>query len=156
MENTSIDSLDVKGLDRLAPNDYGAILKDLEVLVPGMRHFKIKIGDTRFMHNKGHLYVNIQSILVDLERLKEPLDQDVLTKTLECNALSQWQNAGLAEAITASQPVLLKCMHAVLGKLISELSPNAQECLRAGVSFEDVDDAWNTKLANMNNAYLLH
>ena len=136
------------------PHDYNALLQDLSVF-PQLRMFKVKIGDASVLRSKEHVYLTLQDILHDLKILQDPQDRDALIERLSKISPNPGWAAAMAQTLPKYQQGMCQISHATIGRLISQLSSNAVECLRAEMPLKDMEDAWDAKLRDMNNSFLV-
>lgn len=149
-------SISEKGLMRLAaPHTARDILEDLKIL-PQLRGMRLITPGISFALDSGNAPTTIQELLNNVQKLDGGYtEDDVLQLYLRSrDRTMREQDKEEAARIHAALPAFYKHFHRSIAQLTLQLSNNAQECLRAGISIQDVEDAWDKSLQEMNYSFL--
>ena len=139
------------------PLQTATILQDLKVL-PQLENVRIKFGDMPVLLNRGWEtesvvpYSTLQEILEELKTLPDTYNEEKWI--LFSKPYIQWNaNMDLAKRIRTLIPDIVRETHRTISTLIAQLSPCVQECLRAGLPIQTIEDALDRKLQEANYAF---
>jgi hypothetical protein len=141
------------------PLETATILQDLKVL-PQLRRVSIQPKDYHLLLNKNwkmgctttNLNTTLQELLEELKTLPDTYDEDALVKKtadMGQHRLSMYH----AKSIRTLIPNIVCETHRTISTLIAQLSPCVQECLRAGLPIQTIEDALDSKLQEANYAF---
>jgi hypothetical protein len=135
------------------------ILQDLKVL-PQLRRVSIQPKDYHLLLNKNWkmgctattLNTTLQELLEELKTLPDTYDEDALVK--KTADMGQHRlSMDHAKRIRTLIPDIVRETHRTISTLIAQLSPCVQECLRAGLPIQTIEDALDSKLQEANYAF---
>ena len=143
------------------PLETATILQDLKVL-PQLKNVRITAGDLSILPNRGWgremrsspivPYSTLQEILEELKTLPDTYDEEKWMKFskpfLQHNA-----NMDTAKLIRTMIPDIVCNTHRTVTGLIAQLSQCVQECLRAGLPIQTIEDALDRKLQEANYTF---
>lgn len=129
------------------------ICEDLQVLHQ-LRLLKIKVGDVQIAGWDKSSYDTLQELLVDLKTVKESFDGEAwMQSSLHCRQMHPSQRMQVLKIVQPGIPAAVKQTHREIARLLEKLSDQARVCIKAGVSFQDIEDAWDLALQDRNNAF---
>lgn len=129
-----------------APKAAKDILQDLKILYQ-LRDLKLRVGDVVVGTRKQ--WGTLHELLEDLRSLESSFDEAEFAKR-------PGMNAHMAQVVRTHLPSATKHTHRTIAQLMSELTNNARECLKSGMRVQDVEDAWDAKLQEINYSFLQH
>ncbi len=141
------------------PLETATILQDLKVL-PQLRTVSIQPKDYPFLLNKNWkmgcttttLNTTLQEVLEELKTLPDTYDEDNCMK--KASGMGQHRlSMDQAKRIRTLIPDIVRETHRTISTLIAQLSPCVQECLRAGLPIQTIEDALDSKLQEANYAF---
>jgi hypothetical protein len=145
----------------LAPGDVKVILEDLKILEK-LKNVRITAGDMAIMPDRGWgrdmrsspivTYDTLQELLEELKTLPDTYDEESWIKFSK-PFLHHNANMDTAKLIRTMIPKIVSETHRVIAGLTAQLSRKARECLKAGMKFEDLEQAWNTAIVEANNYF---
>jgi hypothetical protein len=141
------------------PLETATILQDLKVL-PQLRRVSIQPKDYHLLLNKNWkmgcttttLNTTLQELLEELKTLPDTYDEDNCMK--KASDMGQHRlSMDHAKLIRTLIPDIVRDTHRTISTLIAQLSPCVQECLRAGLPIQTIEDALDSKLQEANYAF---
>jgi hypothetical protein len=139
------------------PLETATILQDLKVL-PQLRRVSIQPKNYNLLLNKNWkmgctvLNTTLQELLEELKTLPDTYNEDALM--LKTADMGQHRlSMDHAKRIRALIPDIVRETHRTISTLIAQLSPCVQECLRAGLPIQTIEDALDSKLQEANYAF---
>ncbi len=137
------------------PLETATILQDLKVL-PQLRKFYIQVKGEPILLNKNWMlgraimYATLQELLQELKTLPDTYDEDSLVRRMQ----DMYMHYSMKEAkrIRTLIPGIVRKTYRTVNGLIAQLSPCVQECLRAGLPIQTIEDALDSKLQEPNYA----
>jgi hypothetical protein len=139
------------------PLETASILQDLKVL-PQLGRVSIQPKDYHLLLNKNWkmgctvLNTTLQELLEELKTLPDTYNEDALM--LKTADMGQHRlSMDHAKRIRALIPDIVRETHRTISTLIAQLSPCVQECLRAGLPIQTIEDALDSKLQEANYAF---
>jgi predicted house-cleaning noncanonical NTP pyrophosphatase (MazG superfamily) len=142
------------------PLETATILQDLKVL-PQLGRVSIQSKGEPFLLNKNWkmgctvLNTTLQELLEELKTLPDTYDEDSFMKKVEAIYPGGPMRCTMdhAKRIRALIPDIVRETHRTISTLIAQLSPCVQECLRAGLPIQTIEDALDSKLQEANYAF---
>jgi hypothetical protein len=146
----------------LAPGDVKVILEDLKIIAK-LQNVRITAGDLgAILPNRGWgresrsspivPYNTLQELLEELKTLPDTYDEEKWMKFskpfMQHNA-----NMDMAKRIRTWIPDIVSETHRVIAGLTAQLSRKARDCLKDGMKFQDLEQAWNTAIVEANNYF---
>lgn len=139
------------------PLDVATILQDLKVL-PQLKNVRFGYGDIPIMPDRGWgtrsspiiPYETLQDLLEELKTLPDTYDEE---KWMQFSKPFCGDNMDMAKLIRTVIPDIFRGTHRVIATIMSQLSPCVQEGLRAGLSFQTMEEALDSKLQDINYTF---
>jgi hypothetical protein len=139
--------------------ETATILQDLKVL-PQLRKVSIQPKGEPFLLNKNWklgctvLNTTLQELLGELKTLPDTYDEESFIKRSAAMGGGQhFSHMDHAKRIRTMIPDIVRETHRTISTLIAQLSPCVQECLRAGLPIQTIEDALDSKLQEANYAF---
>jgi hypothetical protein len=98
-------------------------------------------------------WTTIQELLEYLGTLLEAYDEEAWIKNAN-PSYAHIANMDTAKSIRKVLPVGFRESHRKLAELISKLSYNAKEFLKAGATMQSIEDAWDIALQESNYSFM--
>ena len=125
---------------------------------------RITAGDMAIMPDRGWgrdmrsspivTYDTLQELLEELKTLPDTYDEESFIKRSAAMGGGQhFSHMDHAKRIRTMIPDIVRETHRTIAGLIAQLSPCVQECLRAGLPFQTIEDALDSKLQEANYAF---
>jgi hypothetical protein len=157
IETILVPPTDVKVIqpNQPAPRDIKVILEDLKIL-PKLQDFRMAIGDVPLLHPPPFSYTTIQEILCDLQSIQPgKFKKAAFVKMLKSYHRSyspDWAES-VSKMAASHLPAIYKGCQQNLAELTAQLSPNARQCLKTGMKFQDMEKTWNSAIEDANNYF---
>ena len=115
-------------------------------------------GETPVLNRSGgSAFCTLQDLLLELRGIRQRCNAQyflcALYGHLQQRGASQHQNDHAA-LLVQKLPSYQTLWHRDVASLLDQLTPNARECLRAGLKFREIEDAWDAALQESNYAFL--
>jgi hypothetical protein len=123
----------------------------LDVL-PKLRDMHICAGDWR-IRCRNNQWTTIQELLEYLGTLLEAYDEEAWVENSK-HWMGWSANMDTAKRIRKFLPLIFRESHRKLAELISQLSYNAKEFLKAGATMQSIEDAWDIALQESNYSFM--